>query len=203
MLDALRDARPQSAALLARATVRGGARARPHHRRGQHAARPHEHHVEPAGAALQRAPPADLRRRHPAHRRLHHALRPGRAAPVRDAGRLSAQRERRHRPLARQAARAAAAGARGHRPARHRLRARAAQGRGRDQGGRRRARRHQAARRHAGHGRDPGRDGGLGQVDHRGVQRRQRQHHGAGVHPRGRRHATSAPWSSAARSWPP
>ena len=94
---------------------------------------------------------AALRRRHPAHRRLDHALRPGGAAPVRGAGRVPAERERGHRPLARQAARAAAAGARGHRPAGDGLRARAAPRRGRDQGGRRHALRHQAAGGHAGH----------------------------------------------------
>ena len=71
-----------------------------------------------------RAHAAALRRRDPAHRRLDHALRPGRAAPVRGAGRVPAERERGHRPLARQAARAAAAGARGHRPAGDGLRAR-------------------------------------------------------------------------------
>ena len=54
------------------------------------------------------------------------------------------ERERRHRPLARQAARAADPCARGHRPAGDGVRARAPQGRGRDQGGRRRPRRHQA-----------------------------------------------------------
>ena len=46
----------------------------------------------------------------------------GRAAPVRDAGRLPAQRKCRHRPLARQAALDAASGARRHRPAGHHLR---------------------------------------------------------------------------------
>ena len=153
-----RHARPQSEPLFASAHRRGGAGARARDRRDQHAARAHEHHVEQADAAARGRMLPHLRCRHPAHRRIDHALRAGRAAPVRGAGRVSAERERGHRPVARQAARPAAAGARRHRPAGDRLRARTAPRRGRDQGGRRHAVRHQAARGHAGHGRDPGRD---------------------------------------------
>ncbi len=55
---------------------------------------------------------------------LDHLLRPRRAAPVRDDGRVVAERMRRDRPLARQAALDAAPRARGPRPAGHRLRPR-------------------------------------------------------------------------------
>ena len=72
-------------------------------------------------ALLSQAAARGFRRGDPAYRRLGDILRTCRAPPVRGDGRLSVERIRRHRPLARQAALPAAPGAPRHRTAGDRL----------------------------------------------------------------------------------
>ena len=147
----------------------------------------HEHHLACAVHPLSRAESVRLRRGDSAHRRVGHLLRHRGGAPVRDDGRLPAERVRRHLPLARQAALAAIAVAQGHRPADYRLRPCAGRYRRPDQDGRRRAAGDQAAGRHPGHRCRARRDPAGGRERDRGLHGAEGEHPGAGIHQGGQR----------------